>query len=86
MMKNKTQHLFAKINGIDIFYREAGPKNAPVVVLLHGYPTSSHMYRNLIADLSDDYHLIAPDYPGSGRSEQPPLADLLTRLTISPIS
>ena len=64
-----------KINGVDIFYREAGDKKNPTLVLLHGYPTSSHMYRNLIRDLSDKYHLIAPDYPGYGRSEQPPMAE-----------
>lgn len=60
-----------KVNGVDIFYREAGRKDAPTILLLHGYPTSSHMFRNLIADLSDKYHLIAPDYPGYGNSEQP---------------
>ncbi|WP_159470396.1 alpha/beta fold hydrolase [Dyadobacter sp. 3J3] len=74
-MKNKTQHRFIKINGVDIFYREAGPKDAPTLVLLHGYPSSSHMFRNLITALSDKYHLIAADYPGYGRSEQPPIAD-----------
>lgn len=74
-MKNQTQHHFININGVNIFYREAGPKDAPVLVLLHGYPSSSHMFRNLINDLSDKYHLIAPDYPGYGRSEQPPIAD-----------
>ncbi len=63
------------VNGLDIFYREAGRKDAPTIVLLHGYPTSSHMFRNLIKDLSSDFHLIAPDYPGFGRSEQPPMAD-----------
>jgi pimeloyl-ACP methyl ester carboxylesterase len=62
------------INGVEIFYREAGDKNKPTLVLLHGYPTSSHMYRNLIKALSDKYHLIAPDYPGYGRSEQPPMS------------
>ncbi len=74
-MKNKTHYHFAKINGLDIFYREAGPKDAPTLVLLHGYPTSSHMFRNLIDDLSDRYHLIAPDYPGYGRSQQPPMSE-----------
>ena len=74
-MKNQTQHHFIKINGVNIFYREAGPKDAPTLVLLHGYPSSSHMYRNLINSLSDKYHLIAPDYPGYGRSEQPPIAE-----------
>jgi len=70
----KTTFKTAKINGVEIFYREAGDKNKPTLVLLHGYPTSSHMYRNLIRDLSDKYHLIAPDYPGYGRSEQPPMS------------
>lgn len=74
-MKNQTQHQYIKINGVNIFYREAGPKDAPVLVLLHGYPSSSHMYRNLISELSDKYHLIAPDYPGYGRSEQPPISE-----------
>jgi pimeloyl-ACP methyl ester carboxylesterase len=74
-MKNKTHYHFAKINGLDIFYREAGPKDAPTLVLLHGYPTSSHMFRNLINELSDRYHLIAPDYPGYGRSQQPPMSE-----------
>lgn len=71
----KTSYHTRKINGVEIFYREAGDKNKPTVVLLHGYPTSSHMFRNLINDLSDDFHLIAPDYPGYGRSEQPPIAE-----------
>ena len=52
------------IDGLDIFYREAGPKDAPVVLLLHGFPTSSHMFRNLIPALADEFHLVAPDYPG----------------------
>ena len=69
-----TLHKTIKINGIDIFFREAGRKDAPTILLLHGYPTSSHMFRNLIKDLSDKYHLIAPDYPGFGNSEQPPIA------------
>ncbi|MHC0442778.1 alpha/beta fold hydrolase, partial [Flavobacterium sp. 3-210] len=63
----KTTYHTRKINGVEIFYREAGDKNNPTLVLLHGYPTSSHMFRNLIMDLSDKYHLIAPDYPGYGR-------------------
>lgn len=64
-----------QIKGVEIFYREAGPKNAPTILLLHGYPTSSHMFRNLINSLSGDFHLLAPDYPGFGRSEQPPIAE-----------
>jgi len=70
-----TLHKTIEVNGLKIFYREAGPKNAPTLLLLHGYPTSSHMFRNLIENLSHRYHLLAPDYPGYGRSEQPPMAD-----------
>ncbi len=64
-----------EIQGVDIFYREAGSRNSPSIVLLHGFPTSSHMYRNLIKELSSDFHLIAPDYPGFGNSEQPSMQD-----------
>jgi len=60
-----------KVGGVDIFYREAGPANAPVVLLLHGFPTSSHMFRRLIPALADRYHVIAPDYPGFGESAAP---------------
>ena len=60
-----------KIDGLDIFYREAGPKDAPTVLLLHGFPTSSHMFRNLIPALADRYHVVAPDYPGYGNSSMP---------------
>jgi len=61
----------ATIEGVKMFYREAGPANAPVVLLLHGFPTSSHMFRNLIPLLADRYHVIAPDYPGFGQSDAP---------------
>ena len=61
----------AEIDGLEIFYREAGPVDAPVVLLLHGFPTSSHMFRNLIPLLADTYHVIAPDYPGFGESSAP---------------
>jgi pimeloyl-ACP methyl ester carboxylesterase len=61
----------ATIDGVKMFYREAGPANAPVVLLLHGFPTSSHMFRNLIPLLADRYHVIAPDYPGYGQSDAP---------------
>ena len=63
------------IEGLDIFYREAGPKGAPVVLLLHGFPSSSHMFRNLIPLLADDYHVIAPDFPGYGHSSAPPVGE-----------
>ena len=61
----------AKVDGVDIFYREAGPADGPVVLLLHGFPTSSHMFRNLIPLLADRYHVIASDYPGYGQSAAP---------------
>lgn len=66
-----THHRFADTAGRRIFYREAGPQWAPAVVLLHGTPASSHMYRNLIPALADRYHVIAPDYPGFGHSDIP---------------
>ncbi len=59
------------VEGLDIFYREAGPADAPSVLLLHGFPTSSHMFRNLIPALADRYHVVAPDYPGFGNSSMP---------------
>lgn len=64
-------HRFATINGLQVFYREAGPSDGPVVLLLHGFPTSSHMFRHLIPLLADRYHVIAPDYPGYGQSDMP---------------
>ncbi|MBI3214007.1 MAG: alpha/beta hydrolase [Mycobacterium sp.] len=64
-------HRFAEINGLRTFYREAGDADAPVLVLLHGTPASSHMYRDLIPALQDRYRLIAPDYPGFGESDVP---------------
>ena len=72
---NATLHKTVKVDGLNIFYREAGDVNKPTVLLLHGYPTSSHMFRNLITDLSVRYHVLAPDYPGFGRSEQPLIKD-----------
>lgn len=70
-----TFHRTAIVNGVEIFYREAGTRDKPTILLLHGYPTSSHMFRNLIKDLSGKYHVLAPDYPGYGRSEQPSIND-----------
>ncbi|CAM6054203.1 unnamed protein product [Sphagnum tenellum] len=60
-----------RINTVDVFYREAGPKDAHVVLLLHGFPTSSNMFRNLIPRLAASFHVIAPDYPGYGQSGMP---------------
>jgi len=59
------------IDEVDIFYREAGDPNRPTILLLHGFPTSSHMFRDLITELADDFHLVAPDYPGYGFSSMP---------------
>jgi pimeloyl-ACP methyl ester carboxylesterase len=64
-----------KIENLDIFYREAGDKNSPTIILLHGFPTDSHMFRNLIPMLSERFHVIAPDYPGYGRSSTPNVKD-----------
>lgn len=69
--KNETTFNSIKVDGLDIFYREAGDKNKPSILLLHGFPSSSHMYRDLINDLSSKYHVIAPDYPGFGQSSAP---------------
>src|SRR5258708_15718074 len=60
-----------QVDGVNIFYREAGPKTAPTVVLLHGFPSSSHMYRDLIPQLAVSYHVVAADMPGYGYSDQP---------------
>jgi pimeloyl-ACP methyl ester carboxylesterase len=71
LVSRTVHHRTAVVEGTKIFYREAGPADAPVVVLLHGFPTSSHMYRNLIPALADQYRVIAPDYPGFGQSDVP---------------
>ena len=59
------------VDGIGVFYREAGPKDAPTILLLHGFPTASHMFRNLIPQLADRFHLVAPDLPAFGQSDMP---------------
>lgn len=61
----------AVVDGLKIFYREAGAKNSPAILLLHGFPTSSHMFRNLIPLLADRFHVVAPDLPGFGFSDAP---------------
>jgi pimeloyl-ACP methyl ester carboxylesterase len=66
-----THYRTATIDGLNIFYREAGPTDGPAVLLLHGYPSSSRMFRNLIPQLADTYHVIAPDYPAFGHSDTP---------------
>ena len=80
-------HRYATVRGQKIFYREAGPADAPALVLLHGFPTSSYMFRNLIPELAEHYHVIAPDHLGFGLSDAPPTDrftytfDALTELT-----
>jgi alpha-beta hydrolase superfamily lysophospholipase len=61
-----TTYRTASVDGLKVFYREAGDPKAPAVLLLHGFPTSSHMYRELIPALADRYHVVAPDLPGFG--------------------
>ncbi|MFT5286736.1 MAG: pimeloyl-ACP methyl ester carboxylesterase [Planctomycetota bacterium] len=70
-LNNDVSYGTESVNGLDIFYREAGNPEAPQLVLLHGFPTSSHMFRNLIPTLAEDFHVIAPDYPGYGLSSAP---------------
>jgi pimeloyl-ACP methyl ester carboxylesterase len=70
-MKYPTFYRTAQIDGLSIFYREAGPKDAPTILLLHGLPSSSRMFEPLFTRLSERYHLVAPDYPGFGHSDWP---------------
>jgi pimeloyl-ACP methyl ester carboxylesterase len=71
----KIHYRTVSVDGLDLFYREAGPAGAPTILLLHGFPTSSHMFRDLMPQLADRYHLVAPDYPGFGYSACPKVAD-----------
>ncbi|MHC4976449.1 MAG: alpha/beta fold hydrolase, partial [Planctomycetota bacterium] len=92
VLAQQTLHKTIEIQGQSIFYREAGSRENPTVLLLHGFPTSSHMFRDLIPLLADDYHVIAPDYPGYGNSSMPlvnefdysfdNLADIVEDLTV----
>lgn len=66
-----TTYQHATVNGLKLFYREAGSKTSPTIVLLHGFPSSSHMFRDLIPQLAGKFHIIAPDYPGFGYSDAP---------------
>jgi nuclear transport factor 2 (NTF2) superfamily protein/pimeloyl-ACP methyl ester carboxylesterase len=66
-----TQYRNTTLDGVNVFYREAGPSNGPAIVLLHGFPSSSHMFRNLIPQLAERFHVIAPDYIGFGYSAAP---------------
>jgi len=90
-MQHPVLYRTAQVDGVSIFYREAGPADAPVLVLLHGLPSSSRMYEPLLSRLSDRFRLIAPDYPGFGHSDWPDpkafaytfdhLADIMARFT-----
>jgi pimeloyl-ACP methyl ester carboxylesterase len=71
-VRNKIRYLSQKVGNVDVFYREAGPKDAPVILLLHGFPTSSHMFRELMPLLAQNYRVIAPDLPGFGNTKAPP--------------
>jgi pimeloyl-ACP methyl ester carboxylesterase len=70
-MEHQVFYRTVKVDGLSIFYREAGPKGAPVILLLHGLPSSSRMFQPLLTRLADNYHLVAPDYPGYGHSDWP---------------
>ncbi len=70
-----TTYRFVTVDGLEIFFREAGPKDAPTILMLHGYPSSSRMFATLIPLLADRYHLVAPDYPGFGESDAPPASE-----------
>jgi pimeloyl-ACP methyl ester carboxylesterase len=86
-----SRYRIVDVDGLNIFYREAGADTSPALLLLHGFPTSSHMFRNLIPSLADDYHVVAPDLPGFGFSDAPErsqfkytfdhLADVIDRFT-----
>ncbi len=86
---SNVHYRYATIDGHQLFYREAGPRNAPAVVLLHGFPASSFMFRDLITTLADRYHVIAPDHLGFGLSDAPPVEqfdytfDALTDVTVA---
>src|SRR5262245_31293811 len=68
---NITKYNRVDVDGFGVAYRQAGPANAPALLLLHGFPTSSHMFRNLIPKLADRYRVVAPDLPGFGQSDLP---------------
>ncbi len=70
-----TKYQTIQVNGLNLFYREAGNATSPTILLLHGFPTSSHMFRNLIPKLADNYHIVAPDLPGFGFSDSPPRSE-----------
>jgi pimeloyl-ACP methyl ester carboxylesterase len=75
LQQHPTLYHTVQVDGLSIFYREAGPKDAPTILLLHGFPSSSRMFEPLLARLADQYHLVAPDYPGFGHSDWPTTTD-----------
>jgi dipeptidyl aminopeptidase/acylaminoacyl peptidase len=93
LVKQPTFYRTIQVDGLSIFCREAGPKDAPTLLLLHGLPSSSRMFEPLFTRLSDHYHLIAPDYPGSGHSDWPDpkafaytfdhIAEVMNHLTVA---
>jgi len=70
-MEQQVFYRTVKVDGLSIFYRETGPKDAPTILLLHGLPSSSRMFQSLLTRLADNFHLVAPDYPGYGHSDWP---------------
>ena len=77
-----TRYKTATIEGLEVFYREAGDPSNPTLLLLHGFPSSSHMFRNPINSLADAYHLVAPDHIGFGRSAMPTTMPKIFRIFI----
>src|SRR4030095_14940821 len=69
---NAIRYRTVDVDGLNIFYREAGTVGAPALLLLHGFPSASHMFRDLIPLLPDRFHIVAPDLPGFGQSDMPP--------------
>ena len=69
LMKQQVYYRTVMVDGLSIFYREAGPQDAPTILLLHGLPSSSRMFEPLLTRLADHFHLVAPDYPGFGHSD-----------------
>jgi len=78
-----THYLAANVDGLKLSYRTAGRTEAPTLLLLHGFPSAGHMFRDLIPLLADRYHLVAADLPGFGQSEMPTVMSSTTRLTVS---